>query len=298
MKNKFTETTSCPLCNEDGIHFSEEVVQIGGASIVVGVRKCQACSLVFTSPRLNADGLNMLYNNDYETSSESSQYCSRVHGSATEYAALTKLVCEFVPGGGTILDVGCGEGNLLAQLDNLNIYKLQGVEVSEPASIKARARGFKVHIGSINGEALRAENFDAVTMVYVLEHVPEPVDTLKAARRLLVKDGVLIVAVPNYNYLKLLYTGPINLILRGKATSLMAGEHLFNYTPRTFEALAHQAGFRVVKWKSATPHPVGGPFLRMAKRFAWLVSQVLFTLGVHIGGIHAVLKPDRSYTDH
>ena len=92
MKNKFTETTSCPLCNEDGIHFSEEVVQIGGASIVVGVRKCQACSLVFTSPRLNADGLNMLYNNDYETSSESSQYCSRVHGSATEYAALTKLV--------------------------------------------------------------------------------------------------------------------------------------------------------------------------------------------------------------
>lgn len=249
---------------------------------------------MFTSPRLNSEGLRCLYNADYETSSSSAEYCSREHATAPEYAAVCDYVQRYVPRHGRVLDAGCGEGNLLARLDASNGYELEGIEFSTVAAQRAIDRGFRVTSGDFLELDLEPNRYDGLTMMYVLEHVPAPLGVLRKAFDALRPGGHLIIAVPNYNYLRWIYVGPACYARHRQWTALMAAEHLHNFTPRTLSLLARRAGFEIVQWGTAAPHPVGSRLIRLAKSGAWVLSRVLFAVGIHVGGIHAVLrKPAR-----
>ncbi len=100
-----------------------------------------------------------------------------------------------------ILDIGCGSGYFLDLLrDSLPSVDYAGYELNSEMSELARSKGHKVYHGPFP-EAVLAENedesFDAICMFQVLEHLPDPVATLKSARRLLRRRGILIIGVPD-----------------------------------------------------------------------------------------------------
>ncbi len=102
------------------------------------------------------------------------------------------------PGGGSLLDIGCGNGNYLAFARDAG-WQVRGLDFDPAAVAVARAKGLEVLEGTI--ELLRDEVacYDRITLSHVLEHAYDPWDILAACHRLLKPGGVLWLDTPNMN---------------------------------------------------------------------------------------------------
>jgi SAM-dependent methyltransferase len=98
---------------------------------------------------------------------------------------------------GPLLDVGCGTGDFL-DFARSRGWTVQGVEPSGLASARARERGLDVYHGTLERFADAAPGgFGALTMLNVLEHVPDPVAYVRTCRALLGSHGAIAIVVPN-----------------------------------------------------------------------------------------------------
>jgi 2-polyprenyl-3-methyl-5-hydroxy-6-metoxy-1,4-benzoquinol methylase len=95
-----------------------------------------------------------------------------------------------------LLDVGCGNGNLLLLMRSLG-WDVEGVEVDQAAVQTASARGLAVRQGELQDRGYSSDSFDAITMSHLIEHVYDPVSLLREAHRVLKPGGALIVLTPN-----------------------------------------------------------------------------------------------------
>ena len=97
-----------------------------------------------------------------------------------------------------ILDVGCGGGSFLNVARRLGA-DVQGVELSGRAVEFARKNAIPVFEGTITDYADSESHgrFDVVTASHVIEHVPNPVETLAAMKQVLAEDGYIWLALPN-----------------------------------------------------------------------------------------------------
>lgn len=93
-----------------------------------------------------------------------------------------------------ILDIGAGTGDFLSFFKDKG-WKISGVEPSKTARMLAEEKGIHLH------EKLRAithQKFDVITMWHVLEHVPNLSEHIRHLEKMLTKEGILVVAVPNF----------------------------------------------------------------------------------------------------
>lgn len=146
---------------------------------------------------------------------------------------------------GTVLDVGCALGTMLAGLRDHSKRKVLGLEYSEAAA-KAGKEVNKVDIapGGLTGAPYPPASIDFININNVLEHERDPGAALLAASKLLKPGGRLRLAVPN---------GPVDLRAtsdlwaeRGKPVVTRHGGHLFFMTRRSLEALFARAGLKVL----------------------------------------------------
>jgi 2-polyprenyl-3-methyl-5-hydroxy-6-metoxy-1,4-benzoquinol methylase len=104
-------------------------------------------------------------------------------------------VRRYIPQNGRVLDIGCADGALFRQLRK-RIGSGVGVD-PELARSNANDR-FQLLAGGVPAD-LAPSQFDAVTLLAVVEHLPE--DVITAMRdhsvRLLKPDGVLLITVPS-----------------------------------------------------------------------------------------------------
>lgn len=101
-----------------------------------------------------------------------------------------------------ILDIGCGSG-LQAMLIGKKCKKVIGIDISEKVVSAAQLRAQCVK-GTVNSEfrcielknaGFEDEYFDKIFSVCVIEHIPNYVEILKEAYRILKKDGQMIFSV-------------------------------------------------------------------------------------------------------
>lgn len=101
--------------------------------------------------------------------------------------------------GGAVLDVGCGTGGWLFELERRypGAYRRLGTDASTPALDYAASRGVPVARGDFPKQSFPEASFDALTFWAVLEHVRDPGAFLKRAAALLQPEGRCFVLVPN-----------------------------------------------------------------------------------------------------
>ena len=97
--------------------------------------------------------------------------------------------------------MGCGNGVHAARLRDSFDWIVQGIEPSREASAAARKHGLEVHNGTLD-DYTGDGRFELVTLIHVLEHVPEPLSTVQRAFSLLAPGGQLVLAVPNADSLE------------------------------------------------------------------------------------------------
>ncbi|HEX2825379.1 MAG TPA: class I SAM-dependent methyltransferase [Burkholderiales bacterium] len=117
----------------------------------------------------------------------------------TLYSDCLDAIVETTDPGAPVLDIGCGVGHLVQYL-SANGASAEGIEPSSDAVQVARERGLKAEQSTLEGWAGKPENagrYRAVTLLNVLEHVPDPVRFLTLARSLVQPGGVVVFRVPN-----------------------------------------------------------------------------------------------------
>jgi len=99
---------------------------------------------------------------------------------------------------GSLLDFGCGDGAFLEHMRSLG-WVVAGVERDPRAAESARKTLQADVVFASVEDALRAnpDGFDAITLSHVIEHLLDPIETLRDSARGLRPGGALVIATPN-----------------------------------------------------------------------------------------------------
>jgi methionine biosynthesis protein MetW len=123
----------------------------------------------------------------------------KAHEQSSEFRHRACL--DFIANKGSILDLGCGDGHLLAKLKDQGFTSLAGLDISEVAVEKAKTMGLDAKVFDFFADKLPYpdDSFDYVVLLDVLEHLFQPADILQEAAR--VSKKYILISVPNFNSL-------------------------------------------------------------------------------------------------
>jgi SAM-dependent methyltransferase len=136
-----------------------------------------------------------------------------------------------LPETGRLLDVGCGNGALLRTFNRLApLWSLAGTEMHD------KHRSTVEQLNQVEALFLCEPSqvpgtFDLITMVHLLEHIPDPGDFLAKTGYKLNPDGLLVIEVPDYQQ------NPFDLLI---------ADHCTHFAADTAVALIERAGFEIV----------------------------------------------------
>ena len=146
------------------------------------------------------------------------------------------------------LELGCSHGTFLDQLREQK-WECLGIEPAAEVARIAAARGFDVRVGSLESavaavaadpQSFAAGSFDAVFAWMVIEHLHDPVATLRLARELLKPGGTLSFSVPNFGCWERRPFGRCWY-------ALQLPTHLQHFTPSSLRRLLETSGFELVE---------------------------------------------------
>lgn len=183
--------------------------------------------------------------------------------------ALLRAVRDHLPTGGSVLDVGCASGGLLAELDG-HAGRREGIELDPSAAATAERMADAVHVGSVDRVQPGGAPFDVVVLGDVLEHVADPDATLARARSWAAPDGRLVISLPNVAHWSVrlaLLSGRWEYQDRG----ILDDTHLRFFTWDSGVRLVERSGLRVRERRpvvSGLGAHVGRPLPRRVER-AW-----------------------------
>jgi 2-polyprenyl-3-methyl-5-hydroxy-6-metoxy-1,4-benzoquinol methylase len=184
--NKYV-TRSCPICGGHSAitNFPSETIF---NNIHFSYLKCIDCDSVFVDPTPDSDTFLKMY-------AKSTYHDYHYDGDESEdYIKSALLLRNFLKADATVLDYGCGVGGFLKALSSQALVSY-GVEF-DAAAAKFAALNAKCTVISVDEFSRNDLSFDAIHLGDVLEHLPNPADTLTFLLRHLKKNGILFVEGP------------------------------------------------------------------------------------------------------
>jgi SAM-dependent methyltransferase len=168
---------------------------------------------------------------------------------------------------GRILDVGCFNGYFLDEARK-NGWDVYGVEPTAPAATYAKD---ELKLKNVMSCTLKEANypdnyFDVVTLYHVMEHLPIPSNVLQEITRIIKKEGLLVVEVPNCNFWMKL--------MKSKFRYLQP-DHYWYFTRKTLFRILRNTGFEPFKFQHVGKTVV---LDSMLKRWVGLYSSKLGNL--------------------
>lgn len=114
------------------------------------------------------------------------------------------LLEHFTHDGDQIFDLGCGDGTVGALLKDNYRITIDGCDISEVAVNRARNHYRTVYQLNIDDDDIPVESgsYDIVICTDILEHTLSPIHALIEIQRILKNDGVTVVSVPNYGFIR------------------------------------------------------------------------------------------------
>ena len=136
-----------------------------------------------------------------------------------------------------MLEVGCGAGELLAQLAARG-WETYGLDPSAAATAAAAQRGARVHTGTLEDQPWGEDSFRLIVFQHSLEHIPGPVAAVQMAADLLEEGGTLLIDVPNWASWQ-------RHLFRDRWCMLDLPRHLQHFSPPALTRLGQRVGLQV-----------------------------------------------------
>lgn len=238
---------ACPLC---GGRRSERILRAGdymhrlpGSFFLA---RCESCGLLFQNPRPPRESIDRYYPDSYGSYGSAAQGLHAQPGlrgvmvrraQGRRARLLDRHVAPISSRPRRLLDVGCASGLFLEAMQGRPGWEVEGVEPNARAARAVSERlGVPVHAGPFEEARFPEAAFDAATLWDVLEHLYDPLASLREVRRILRPGGALFLRVPNAaSYVARLF---------GRYWSgYDLPRHMTVFTPRTLARALAAAGF-------------------------------------------------------
>ena len=203
--------------------------------------KCLHCQTIFTGDRAQQEALKELYDHyydgaDFEIHPVVAHSLERVVFSFERFRITSK-----------ILDIGFGEGGVL-QIAERQGWQCYGTEISPRSLEYGKNQDWIVTENADADPRFSPQSFDVVTMIELLEHVPNPQQILQSAARWLRPGGLLYLTTPNARSL--------NQRVLGLEWSVVSPpEHLVLWTPKGLRHALAKSGFQDLRIRTEGLNP-------------------------------------------
>ncbi len=258
----------CYACRQR--HYGVFVERVGAFTVL----ECPNCGLQYASPMsYSADDYDSSYSGcdtklvkSYAASMEANRLLAKkkdyFNGHDSKEMAF-QYVKDSFSRDDPILDLGCGAGAFLAALKDAGFVHVMGIDVAEAPIDLLSQGGFEVAQGTLGEYPEKWPTPEAVLMIEVLEHLPNPVDTLVEVRHRF-PNATLIVTVPSPNRIMLKY---------GPSQQDRPPNHLTRWNEYALSTALKNAGYS----PSVRPGPLRGHSLKLPleNEFFKLARRVL-----------------------
>jgi cyclopropane fatty-acyl-phospholipid synthase-like methyltransferase len=161
---------------------------------------------------------------------------------SAEFSQVVQMLEKTGLRSGRLLEVGCAYGFFLDEA--ARCFDVRGVELADHARESCRARGLRV-AASIDDEQVRsAAPYDAVVMLDVIEHLPDPAGTLKEVAQMVRPGGRIVLTTGDFGAFMARAMGP-------RWRLMTPPQHLWFFTVDALSRCLRSAGFEV----EAATHP-------------------------------------------
>lgn len=193
---------------------------------------CNNCGYIFIKPEKRLD-ISSFYEMDYDFLLD-----GEIEPSLNEKKYSENLVDFFAPfiirnSEKSFFDIGAGKGNLLeAFFSRFTNLKYTALEPSKAYHLLKNKKFINESYNSFFNSSNFKYKFDFLSLIGVLEHVPDPKLFLLDIRKIMHQETLLLIEVPNF--------------LNDKA-DLMTIDHISKFTNQSLENIFNITGFEIVK---------------------------------------------------
>lgn len=217
---------------------------------------CQACGFYHLDPLPDPDRLATFYQSEFwqhkkagalHTMEVERPWWNAIYG---DWLSLVEKYAKDV----TLLDVGAGFGHFVKCATD-NFWSACGVEPSEDALRNSVCKSRIAHSSFYNAlvtlkDFIMLGAFNCISALWLIEHLPDPLEFISDVYDLLPAGGVLFAVVPNdFNRLQL----EVERSQKAKSFYWLDETHLNYFTWESFERLLNRAGFRIVERSTLYP---------------------------------------------
>lgn len=236
------EYVRCQLCNSDDTSFlfsaknSDDLEK----EQIFNIVKCNNCSSVYTNPRPDRIEIGKYYPEDYYGTDNApfNKLLGFVLGLFRKSRAreIASLITR-----GRILDIGCGQGEMLSFLKKRQ-WQVVGTEISAEVSRYGENLNLEVIPKDLVKIKFPNNHFDVITSYNSLEHLPNPKEVLKECNRILKPGGWLIMVLPNFESIQA-------KVFKNNWFHLDVPRHYYHFSPLTLKKMLQLSGFEIKKVK-------------------------------------------------
>jgi 2-polyprenyl-3-methyl-5-hydroxy-6-metoxy-1,4-benzoquinol methylase len=234
----------CPVCGSS--HFKEvcKTKDFGFSGDSFVIMECTSCALRFTQNVPDAESSEYYYQSEkYVSHTENKKgfinYCYHKVRKLTLKLKSRFIIQTTEKIVGHHLDIGAGTGSFVNEMERSGWNSI-GIE----PSAKARKIANKKYNASVYPMAelnnLTDDSYTAITMWHVLEHVYDLQTSVDKIQRILDRDGMLFIAVPNYKSFD-------STFYKEYWAAYDVPRHLYHFAPSSMKLLLEKHGLILVK---------------------------------------------------
>ncbi len=240
---------NCPLCSSNNVipvkheknNFTHQISPLVNSfhKAWVTLLECKECGFGFCKEMpSHPDFFNQRYSSEFDPNIEGDNNFKH-----TILDELFYTLQKYQKEKGKILDIGSFAGVFIRDAQKRG-YQAEGVEVNpNMARYTIEKLKLKVFNGKIQEFDGKENSFDIITLIDVLEHLPDPKIILEKCQHLLRPGGILIIKVPNYPAQKL--KQKVANILGISAYGIFSDfGHINQFSQRSLNHVCEHLGFK------------------------------------------------------
>lgn len=218
------------------------------------------------------------------------------HGSNNSW----NKVYNYIKPNSKILDIGCSSGTIGKILIDNKDCVVDGIEVDKGDFEKARKKLRNVYQFNIEEDRIRkiSEEYDYVYFGDVIEHLVDPINTLKKIKKLLKPKGEVVFSIPNMAHMSVRL-----MLLKGDfkygETGLLDKTHMHFYTFGEIQRIFNEAGYEikhldpVIKSydKKSAEEELSGAGLKPTREFFEIARKSEASIFQYVGSARPTSKP-------
>ena len=260
---------TCPVCDSANIYqyhkdFRENTIY-----------KCKNCTVQFMNPVYTDEYLSDFYAKYYTGGPTESEVAE---GQLRTNKIKFDIINKYCNQPGKLFDFGCGNGNFMKYARSIG-WDAIGYDVDCAAMQQVEEKlQVPVKCGNFPEIDVDDNSVDLVHAHHVVEHLKNPLRDLKIINRILKKEGLFYVAVPNINAFSArlkFYLEKMGLRTRNIGKYYDSDHHIFYYTPTSMKFLLEQAGFEIlVSMNGSKSHMSESPLVQF---FTYKLANALYS---------------------